>query len=49
MFYINDKLCQFGSSSEDDIVECVPVFVMKEDHEFFTYLRDSNITYVFFF
>jgi len=42
MIRINDILWKRGKQSERDIVEIVPVDVLKDDSEFFAYICDSN-------
>lgn len=42
LFEINSRLWSLGSNSKIDINSIVPLEIIKDDLEFFNYLRDSN-------
>ncbi|PNF43830.1 Cap-specific mRNA (nucleoside-2'-O-)-methyltransferase 1 [Cryptotermes secundus] len=42
MYHVNEQLCKFGSTSNKDIVEVVPLEVLTSDHNFFNYIVHSN-------
>lgn len=44
LFQINLRMWKLGEHSSVDIIECVPVSILKDNAQFFTYLRDSNNT-----
>lgn len=46
MFDINEELWKMGTTSDEDITECVPLEKLFGDQTFFKYIRDSNDRYV---
>lgn len=47
MFYINEKLDELArSKSNEDVVEVVPLEILRSDEEFFTCIIKSNEGYI---
>jgi hypothetical protein len=42
MYYVNEQLYKFGSASNKDIIEMVPLEVLTSDQDFFNYIVHSN-------
>ena len=42
MFHVNERLWKFGSTSQTDIVEVVPLNVLLSDSKFCDYIVSSN-------
>lgn len=42
LYRVNEKLWKFGSTSQKDILEVVPLDVLTSDNDFFNYIVSSN-------
>jgi len=42
LYHVNEQLWKFGSTSDNDIVEVVPLEVLTSDDQFFNYIVNSN-------
>jgi len=42
MYHVNEKLWKFGSTSQKDILEVVPLEVLTSDSDFYNYIVSSN-------
>jgi len=42
LYHINEKLWKFGSTSQKDILEVVPLEVLTSDYNFYSYIVSSN-------